>query len=1170
MSRTVSNSGHDDDSERPDAPSRRDDEVEMSYPDPSSLVHTPYPTLTVDHVHTGVSENENVAVGSDLEDVLEASPPSSVLYTHRSHAPESVPTQLRNAAQDFYNQAGPPGRETQDEGESDWAPSNTQAETDLDTGLDTEFDDDTDMGDVPDGEASGHRTSRKNTRPKADDSMKKKRRGWRQFLKGTEFEHLGRAKREPAAPKRPVPRRDRNYVDPGRDFKQMLSKASQEFLAENYDAAADFARAAVEANPEVFAAHSLLSEILRKQGKNEDSIRVLTWGAHVAKQPTVWLNILERILELLEDAPSEALIREALDCAKEGMRLKSAATPELEYLFQRHRFQLFKQLGDTTATRKSCKHILKRWPNDIQMCCEFAEICATWKDTTELKLAQKLYDDALTSLDDPSGLEPEDDPWRHVMAYLEVVTLLGEPSDAIAAGKRLSRWALGRKSQTFWDDWNDDDREFDIGDERRSEVPEFQAMTSPQDRSKYGAGLPIEIRIKFGKLRVNMGSSHYEEGSKHLQFLAVFEDSIEYYYDLYLQAATSLHAVGLLQDAARFFDTLRDVPDVIDEPVWMTMGTCYEGIGQAEDAIECFEEVTRYKEDNFGLAMARLAKLHEEAGNSDKARALCEEVINLGRRDLLRSAKVKAIPKQPRPRLKRTITKSAPEEPTNGLRSNPLPSPHAGIEGTFGEFQLERAETQPEQPITVDADVSRPPEQAKRRVADDGFSGVDVPSIKRPKPRRTHVLKKATSGMERQLLHFQDASSRIRANHAVVQLHWPAMKAGGDEKATTQWIESAENLLDDFRATKVFFPDENGKQMQLKISSHEQRIFTKIEAGLQNPNPPKDFQDISFHEWHQILAELALVHARNGEQEKCYKIVQDVLITANVFWQNSDLERISIAVALCCALLFNDGQYVVELGRKVINLCDARLGMAFQLFAASNRFIYGSNWFHAGPSQKFMHRTLKTADYLAMPSEMREQFDFAMQKGGLLQRLDKYSGEGNEVNANALLIYGHMVAVANHSFTSLPYYFRTLAMYPDDICVNLSIATMWVQNSMKRQTENRHFGIMQGLAFLYRYYELRTASGRACDCQEAEYNVARMWHNLGLIHLAMPAYEKVLELSGQVQEEWLANRASLGGESVDDDAEDFAKEAAFALQSIYALDGNDEAANAITEEWLVI
>jgi general transcription factor 3C polypeptide 3 (transcription factor C subunit 4) len=201
---------------------------------------------------------------------------------------------------------------------------------------------------------------------------------------------------------------------------------------------------------------------------------------------------------------------------------------------------------------------------------------------------------------------------------------------------------------------------------------------------------------------------------------------------------------------------------------------------------------------------------------------------------------------------------------------------------------------------------------------------------------------------------------------------------------------------------------------------------------------------------------------------------------------------------------------------------------------------------------------------------MREQFDFAMQKGGLLQRLDKYSGEGNEVNANALLIYGHMVAVANHSFTSLPYYFRTLAMYPDDICVNLSIATMWVQNSMKRQTENRHFGIMQGLAFLYRYYELRTASGRACDCQEAEYNVARMWHNLGLIHLAMPAYEKVLELSGQVQEEWLANRASLGSESVDDDAEDFAKEAAFALQSIYALDRNDEAANAITEEWLVI
>jgi general transcription factor 3C polypeptide 3 (transcription factor C subunit 4) len=606
------------------------------------------------------------------------------------------------------------------------------------------------------------------------------------------------------------------------------------------------------------------------------------------------------------------------------------------------------------------------------------------------------------------------------------------------------------------------------------------------------------------------------------------------------------------------------VPDVIDEPIWMTMGICYEGACQREDAIECFEEVIKYNDDNYGWAMARLAKLHEEAGNPEKARALCEEVINLGRKDLLRTAQVKDIPTpQPRPRLKRAVTQNAPEPAPGELRSKPSSVPHAGIEGTFGEFQLAHANV-------VDEEVQRPPKKAKKRIADDTFSSADAPAVKRSKSHKAHVLKVATSGMKRQLQHSQDASSRTRANHAVVQLHWPAMKSGGDKEATKQWIESANNLMVDFKATKVFFRGENGRSMQVKISSHEQRVFTKIEAGIHNSNPPTEFQDIPFHEWHQILSELSLVYARMGEQEKCYKVIQDVLMSANVFWQDPDLERIGIAVALCCALIFNDGQFVVELGRKVISLNDGRSGMAFQLFAASNRFIYGSNWFHAGPSQKFMHRAVKTADFLAMPSEMREQYDFAMQRGGLSSRLAKLTDEGAEVNANALLIYGHMVAVANHSFTSLPYYFRTLALYPDDICVNLSIATMWAQNSMKRQTENRHFGIMQGLAFLYRYYELRTASGRACDCQEAEYNIARMWHNLGLIHLAMPAYEKVLELSGQVQEEWLTNRASIEGIGADDDAEDFAREAAFALQSIYAIDGNDEAANAITEEWLVI
>ena len=78
---------------------------------------------------------------------------------------------------------------------------------------------------------------------------------------------------------------------------------------------------------------------------------------------------------------------------------------------------------------------------------------------------------------------------------------------------------------------------------------------------------------------------------------------------------------------------------------------------------------------------------------------------------------------------------------------------------------------------------------------------------------------------------------------------------------------------------------------------------------------------------------------------------------------------------------------------------------------------------------------------------------------------------------------------------------------------------------MKRQTNNRHYEVQQGLSFLYRYYDIRTSSGVPIETQEAEYNVARMWHVLGLTYLAIPAYDKVLALSEKVQFD-ISSRAS--------------------------------------------
>lgn len=125
--------------------------------------------------------------------------------------------------------------------------------------------------------------------------------------------------------------------------------------------------------------------------------------------------------------------------------------------------------------------------------------------------------------------------------------------------------------------------------------------------------------------------------------------------------------------------------------------------------------------------------------------------------------------------------------------------------------------------------------------------------------------------------------------------------------------------------------------------------------------------------------------------------------------------------------------------------------------------------------------------------------------------------------------------------------------------IKLFLALGYLHQALKRQVDNRHRILTQGLAFLLEYYNDRSQSKSVLDRQESEYNVARAYHLLGLTHLAIPYYERCLILGTAVQTQTLVIPT-----------EDFASEAAVILQAHWAASGNMEKARQITEEWLVI
>ena len=91
---------------------------------------------------------------------------------------------------------------------------------------------------------------------------------------------------------------------------------------------------------------------------------------------------------------------------------------------------------------------------------------------------------------------------------------------------------------------------------------------------------------------------------------------------------------------------------------------------------------------------------------------------------------------------------------------------------------------------------------------------------------------------------------------------------------------------------------------------------------------------------------------------------------------------------------------------------------------------------------------------------------------------------------------------------------------------------------------------------MFNYYEARKSSPNLDERQEAHYNIARVYHMLGITNLAIPYYELVFRELEDAEGEM--------------SREDLVTDAAYNLQFIYATAGNEELALKITRKWLVI
>lgn len=292
----------------------------------------------------------------------------------------------------------------------------------------------------------------------------------------------------------------RKPLEPNVEFKALHSQATMAFIAHEYDDAERLALKAIKYNPEMYTAHSLLSEIHTARGDHDKALTALFNGAHTRPGDAQgWLRVAEIILDRdVED--KHTVLPDAIYCLSRVINIEQN---NIEARYQRA--SLNRELGFMGRAATEYEQLLKFLPHDTAVLRRLAEI---YIEMDEVQGALQHFNESIAYHQSKEPIKVLSFSWSDVNIYTELYGYQEQYEIGIVKLKCLSRWLLGRKDDDVWATYNEDDREWDAEDHpRRVEVAGFVPRAFAD--FTYGVGMPLELRVKLGVYRLRLG--HWEE-----------------------------------------------------------------------------------------------------------------------------------------------------------------------------------------------------------------------------------------------------------------------------------------------------------------------------------------------------------------------------------------------------------------------------------------------------------------------------------------------------------------------------------------------------------------------------------------------------------------------------------------------------------------------------------
>lgn len=294
----------------------------------------------------------------------------------------------------------------------------------------------------------------------------------------------------------------RKPLEPSVEFKALQSQATMAFIDHDYQEAEKLALQAIHMNPEMFAAHSLLSEIYMAREDKPKALAALFNGAHTRPRDIqVWLKLAQWIIDRAGN-DEIASIRDAIYCYSRAITVDKNCAKA-----RRGRAALYRASGQTSRAVFDYEHLLAQAPYDTTILRVLAEL---YIDLSETDLALSHFDRCFRYYRAKEPHNVTSVTWSDINIYVELCGYEQEYQKGIFQLKFFARWLVGRGNDSIWDSFNRDDREWDREDKpRRAQVEGF--ISGKYEASAYGAGLPIELRTKLGIYRLEMGADNFEE-----------------------------------------------------------------------------------------------------------------------------------------------------------------------------------------------------------------------------------------------------------------------------------------------------------------------------------------------------------------------------------------------------------------------------------------------------------------------------------------------------------------------------------------------------------------------------------------------------------------------------------------------------------------------------------